>query len=145
LNNSFTGISVKSVETTPVHDLQTPLKITAECTIDDYELLLNSDFNPPKELWSIVAPEKRSHPLMLNDNQPFSISQTIILKGKKPLKKTEKISCTPYCNAEVKYDSFEKSYRRILKLNVDRPMIEVRDYKKFRDAVIKVYKSIRDK
>jgi hypothetical protein len=145
LNNSFTGISVKSVETTPVHDLQTPLKITAECTIDDYELLLNSDFNPPKELWSIVAPEKRSHPLMLNDNQPFSISQTIILKGKKPLKKTEKISCIPYCNAEVKYDSFEKSYRRILKLNVDRPMIEVRDYKKFRNAVIKVYKSIRDK
>jgi hypothetical protein len=145
LNNSFTGLTVKSVKTTQIHDLQTPLKITAECVVDDMELLLNSDFNPPKDLWSVIALENRIHPLMLNDNQPFSVEQTIIIKGKPPIKKAVKIDCPPYCNAEINLDAENNSYRRTLKFTVDKPMIEIKDYKKFRSSIIQIYKNIRYK
>ncbi|NOY75318.1 MAG: transglutaminase domain-containing protein [Kiritimatiellaeota bacterium] len=141
LNRSLTGMSITKLEISPLGDLSVPLLIQAECVSDNASLSV-SDIRPPRDFWNPVSMPVRNRPLQLNDNQPFSVSQSLTIRGISPLSK-EFEQKGEYCDTVVVFSSEAGAFRRDVKIKISKPLIPANDYHEFRKQIIQWYSNMR--
>ena len=144
IDKSFTGLSVKSVKTSPLEKLSQPIEIEASCFSENADLMIAAAIKPPVNLWQYVAATERNRPLLINDGQQLTIEQQINIKGKTPISFISNQK-NIYCDTEVKFSNNNNNYSRYIKCSIKIPEIPPADYKTFRDHIINWYRNFMTK
>lgn len=142
VNCSFTGLSVKTVKISDPENISNPISVDASCESESAELLL-ANIAPPCDFWAAVAAPERDRPLLLNDNQPFSIVQKVTVTGVKTGSIFKSESGSSICDTFVKSRNEGDSYQREISIKIKKPLISEKEYPGFRKQIIDWYSNMR--
>ncbi len=133
LDVSFTGLSVGTPKLSPPHDLSRPFTISAPLSgVWDGRMP-----RPPVDLWKHVSLSDRDRPLVLFDEQPVEIVQSLRLEGAS-VSAPRAIECS---GPGISWRRSSSGASSRLEIEIDKPFVETKDYDAFRDAVLKLHSS----
>ena len=145
LNNSLWGVIVDQYTTSSLVEDSNPLKIKLTCSALDWSMI-RSDLQLPYDLWAPIAQPERNRPLMLNDGQPITIKQHLIVDGDgdhlpKPSDWSQK---SDLLETSVNYKVNNKRWERIVEVKLKKTIVQTAEYDSFRKQIIMMLNKIKN-
>ena len=144
LNNSLRGLIVDKYTTSSLIEDSKPLKIKLTCSGLEWSLI-RSHLQLPYDLWAPVAQPKRNRPLMLNDGQPITIKQHLIVNGDDNLPHSfEWSQNSDILDTSVKDKVNNKGWERMVKVKLKKSIVQTKAYISFRKQIITMLNKINN-